>query len=608
MSSIQSLHRFLQHFHTVSGRRLPLSLALMVLLGLLEGVGIVLLLPLLSFVGVGDWQNGNARLDALLRACFDFLHLTPSLEGVLLLFAGLFVVRRFVLYHNELLSVQLQQDFMETLRGDLYHALLHSNWTFFLTHKSADFIQALTTDMNRIGHGSAYLLRGAVTLMMIGGYGLLALLIDPAITLLTGLIGGGVLLLLRKRMQAAAIDGKAITQITNGLFTAITEHLNGMKETKSFGAENNNLQHFQKLNRQNKDVIMRFNQGAVAAQMWFSLASTAVFCGFFYAAVRWFALPGASLLLLILIFARLMPQIAQFQQNLHHLSHVLPIYRFYRDLLDDCRAAMECDAPGKQNKLPPLTGQVRFEGVVYAYANRARAALDQIRFTIRVNQTTALVGPSGSGKTTAVDLLMGLMMPQQGALTIDGIPLAADNLKAWRAQVAYVPQDTFLIDGTVADNLRWADKAASETAMWHALEQAAADDFVRALPGQLNQPLGERGVQLSGGEKQRIALARALLRKPNLLILDEATSALDSDNEARIQQALHNLHGRLTIVIIAHRLYSLRNADQLLVLEDGALVQSGTWSELTRDDGPFRTMLEKQSGRNPQGGKIRSLS
>lgn len=595
MTSLQSLTSFMRRFHAVVGRRLAVSLLLMIALSCLEGIGILLLLPLLSFVGVGATGNQGSRLAAVLHQAFDTLHLPATLEVVLLLFAALFTLRRVVVYANEVLNVQLQQDFMERLRRDLYDALLHGSWPFFLTRKSADFLQALTTDMNRIGHGSAYLQRTLVTTLLIGGYLLLALLIDPGLTLVTAGIGGGVLWLLRKRLRNAALDGREITQITNGLFRAITEHLSGMKETKSFAAEGRNLEQFQTLNETNKALIMRFNRGAIAAQMWFSLASTAVFCLFFYAAVTWFALPGPSLLLLILIFARLMPQVAALQQNLHHLNHVLPVFQNYRELLAACREAREFTAD-QNDGVPPLSESLRLAGVSYAYAQRAQPALQQLDLDFAANQTTALVGASGAGKTTVADLLMGLISPQSGNFQVNGVPLSAQNLVAWRQQVAYVPQETFLFDGTIADNLRWAVVDADEAAMWRALERAAAADFVRALPQGLAQPIGERGVQLSGGEKQRIALARALLREPRLLILDEATSALDSDNESRIQQALDQLHGDLTIVLIAHRLYSLKRADQIKVLENGRLVQSGTWSQLATSDGPFQTMLARQNG------------
>ena len=205
--------------------------------------------------------------------------------------------------------------------------------------------------------------------------------------------------------------------------------------------------------------------------------------------------------------------------------------------------------------------------------------MGEVDLVIPAQRTTALVGPSGSGKSTIADLLTGLLQPDSGEIEVDGHSLSASDLPAWRRGIGYVPQEVFLFHDTVRANLLWACPEAEESEVWQALERAAAD-FVRQLPKGLETEIGERGVRLSGGERQRLALARALLIRPKLLILDEATSNLDVENERRIQRALAELRGQMTIVIIAHRLSSIRNADQIVVVEDGAIVERGSWEEL----------------------------
>jgi ATP-binding cassette subfamily C protein len=207
--------------------------------------------------------------------------------------------------------------------------------------------------------------------------------------------------------------------------------------------------------------------------------------------------------------------------------------------------------------------------------------LSGVDLTLPVRSTTAIVGPSGAGKSTLADILAGLLQATGGRIEIDGREL--NDRRAWRQSVAYVPQDTFLFNASVRENLLWATPAADETAIWNALELAAAAEFIRALPLGLDTLLGERGIRLSGGERQRLAIARALLRKPALLILDEATSALDRDNEARIQSALANLHGHLTMVVIAHRLATVRNADRIVVMQGGRVAGQGTYTDLAAD-------------------------
>ena len=190
---------------------------------------------------------------------------------------------------------------------------------------------------------------------------------------------------------------------------------------------------------------------------------------------------------------------------------------------------------------------------------------------------------------------MGLISPNEGSILIDGEKFGPERMRAWREQIGYVPQDTFLFNDTVKSNLLWASPDAKEDKINQTLRLAAAEEFVNSLPKGLDSILGDRGVLVSGGERQRIALARALLRKPSLLILDEATSSLDSENEKRIQNAIEKLHGQMTILVISHRLSTIRGADIIHVVEEGRLVESGTWDELiSKENGRFHAFCKAQ--------------
>jgi ATP-binding cassette subfamily C protein len=205
------------------------------------------------------------------------------------------------------------------------------------------------------------------------------------------------------------------------------------------------------------------------------------------------------------------------------------------------------------------------------------------------------VGPSGAGKSTLADLILGLIVPQQGRLLVDGSPLVPEFVQPWRKQIGYVAQDTFLFHDTVRSNLLWAQPHATEEEIWEALRFAAADACVFGLPRGLDTVVGDRGVLLSGGERQRLALARALLRKPTLLILDEATSSLDPESERRILRVIDQLLGSITIVTISHRLSAVRGAHVIHVLERGRLVESETFSALmVKENGKFRALYQAE--------------
>ena len=216
----------------------------------------------------------------------------------------------------------------------------------------------------------------------------------------------------------------------------------------------------------------------------------------------------------------------------------------------------------------------------YAYGDDDRPALDGVSFTIHAGQKIALVGRSGAGKSTVAQLLLRFIEPSGGRITVNGADLAAIPADVWREQVAWVPQMPYLFAGSVADNIRLARPDAPLEDVIRAAQQAHADPFIRALPDGYDTPIGERGARLSGGQAQRIALARAFLKDAPLLILDEATSHLDPDTEAEIQAAIRALMHHRTVLIIAHRLNTVRDADQIVVLDQGHVAEIGTHAAL----------------------------
>ena len=299
--------------------------------------------------------------------------------------------------------------------------------------------------------------------------------------------------------------------------------------------------------------------------------------------------------MLLLVFSRLVPRFSSALNSYQYFVGALPSYGNVMRRIAQCEA--EADGGVAVDTSPPeLRKAIRLGGVRFRYdMNAATHTIDDIDLDIPARNTTAIVGASGAGKSTIADLILGLIVPEAGDVRIDDAPLTPSLAYAWRSCVGFVPQDTFLLHDTVRANVLWAQPNASEQDVREALRQAAADTFVNQLPQGLDTKIGDRGVLLSGGERQRLALARALLRKPQLLMLDDATSALDSENEQRIRQAIADVHGQMTVVIITHRLSTIRDADVIHVLEAGRLVQSGTWNELLAvPSGRFRSLCAAQ--------------
>ena len=241
-----------------------------------------------------------------------------------------------------------------------------------------------------------------------------------------------------------------------------------------------------------------------------------------------------------------------------------------------------------------LNKVIRLENVSFSYGDDESYLMKDLNLQILVGKTIAIVGASGAGKSTVADLILGLIEPYEGKITVDNVPITK-CFTSWRSQIGYVSQETFLFNETIKFNLLLSQPQAQDEDVIVALKLAAAYEFVSKLPQGINTIIGDRGVKLSGGERQRLALARALIRKPVLLILDEATSNLDSDNEKKILKAIDNLHGEITILIIAHRLSTIKNADYIYLIDEGKILESGTWDKLiNKEEGLFRDICEAQ--------------
>lgn len=251
--------------------------------------------------------------------------------------------------------------------------------------------------------------------------------------------------------------------------------------------------------------------------------------------------------------------------------------------------------PNKEPQAPIEVGSISMKDVKFSYPTRADVpVLQAMSFDLPQGQTLALVGKSGSGKSTIASLLMRFYTSFEGEFTANGKPVASLDLQSWRGALALVPQDVLLFGGTIRENITYGNTEASDAMIIEAAKEANAWEFIEGFPEGLETTVGDRGVQLSGGQRQRIAIARALLKDPQLLILDEATSALDSESEYLVQEALDRLMKGRTSVVIAHRLSTIRKAHQIIVLEDGAVIERGTHEALMQNAGTYAELIKLQ--------------
>jgi ATP-binding cassette subfamily C protein len=413
------------------------------------------------------------------------------------------------------------------------------------------------------------------------------------LTLLTLAAGALLTWSVASRRRRASRIGEALTAADAALHATLSDALASMKLVRSYGAEPRHGAALDRAIGALRATHVGQASGPITIRLWFDLGASVALAAAAWVGIRQLAMHPAELVVLLVLFLRLTPQLSYLQVYYHGLLTDLPAFLAVSRLEQACAAEADQDA-GAAEAGPALAWEraVTLDAVTVRYGDVR--ALDAVSIEVPAGATIAIAGASGAGKTTLADVVLGLLPPETGCLRVDGRPLSRDTLRAWRDQVAYVPQDPFLFNTTIRENLLWAEPGASTADLEAALRQAAAG-FVFELPAGLDSPVGDRGSLLAGGERQRIALARALLRAPRLLVLDEATSALDSENERSIRDALDRLHGRMAILVIAHRLATVQTADRIYVLDRGRLVEEGTWSQLVaRDGGRFRALWRAQ--------------
>ena len=561
----------------------------------LEGIGLLVLAPLLQLVGVDAQQGPLSRVVSAFAAAFRVAGLRATLGNVLLLYVVIALLQSLLQRRQAVLSAVVQHHVVTALRTRLYRAVAGMRWIDFARTRSSDYTQMLTEEVDRVGTATSYLIDLLVTGITAVVYLALACRVSPSMTALVLTSGAALALLMRGRIGEAHAGGSDLSASWSRLYAAISEHLGSLKIAKSSGAVPRHAEMFAKASAEVGEISVANVRSYSQLRQRLSVGSAIMLAVVVYVSYVVLAISTAQLLLLLFLFARLTPRLVGLYERAHALAATLPAFTAVAEIERRAVAAAE---PAAATQCPiGLTDRIELQDVSFDYGADATrpSAVRSLTLTLAAGATTAIVGPSGSGKTTLADLIMGLLVPSHGAILVDGIPLGPERLDAWREQIGYVAQEPFLLHDTVRANLLWARPEATEDDLWHALASASADVFVSALPDGLDTVVGDRGVLVSGGERQRLSLARALLRRPTLLILDEATSSLDSENEARIQRAIDQLHRQVTIVIITHRLSTIRNADVIHVVDGGRLMESGSWNELVAlRSGRFRALCRAQ--------------
>ncbi len=481
------------------------------------------------------------------------------------------------------------------LRNELYRHIQYLDMKFFDRNRTGDLMSRVTSDIGMmqqlISSGmlqiitDVFIFVGIVSYMFFANWKLtvIALATFPLMYFTTRYFS--------KRMRGLYRNvQKSNAEVSNHL----QDTLSGIRLIKAFASEEYESERFAARSREN----MLANLASVKLRNiyepiidWINYLGYAAVLGF----GAWFAMHDKSLtigsIVAFLAYLRLLQSpVRHFSRLINTIQQSAAAYERIVEILAAQPDTIE--AEGAQS-LPPVGGRIEMRDIAFAY-QAANPVLHHFNLVLEAGQTTALVGSSGSGKSTIAHLIARFYDPQEGNITIDGIPIRDVTLRSLREQIGIVSQDNILLNGTIRENICYGKPDASDEEMIAAAKAANAHDFILSFEHGYDSAIGERGVKLSGGQKQRLSIARALLKNPRIVILDEATAALDTESETLIQQALATLLAGRTCLIIAHRLSTIQNADRICVLEKGTIIESGTHSTLLAENGRYKTLYELQ--------------
>jgi ABC-type multidrug transport system fused ATPase/permease subunit len=541
----------------------------------MEGVTILSLQPLMN-AGLGEMQS-DTWVTILAHIGLD-----PNKSIIISLFLfGFFGLSSATLHLvSDSMILSLRATIEAQYRQTISQAILHTPWTSFLSLRLGEIGDTVLMDGMHIAHGLSLFLYGVGAVMTMLGLIACTVAISLEMTLYTlGFCLCGYLLF----GWTASIARRYADQQKETLTTInelICDVFNNLKYFRAAGYSDA----AGKMTHQAFTSYAKayFRASIHSLTMRFAVEAGGIICilSFFWASIGFGIVNISAAIVFLALFYRTVPRVMAVQQSFYQAAIKLPWYISMQNrlaILNDTNAV----APGA--KEPSYNDSLELRKVSYSYPGASSITLKDINLTIANGKFVSLVGPSGGGKSSIIDICLGLISPDEGSVLIDGTDLRALDQHAWRRKVGLVLQESPIFHGTVLDNISWGEESPDRAWAEEVARQSGAWEFISRMPDGLDTEVGEKGAKISGGQKQRLALARAMYGKPSLLILDEPTSSLDAASEQHIMQTLGAIKGKCAILMVAHRLLSVRMSDTILFLEDGLIMESGTWQEFIDD-------------------------
>ena len=581
------------YFYKYLRHRIFLGMGLNIGVGILDGLGLAMFLPLLELASNSDAQaSGNlGKLDFLLEG-LERTGLELNLFTILLVMSTFFILKGVTQYISGVYNVKVKQYFIKTLRINLSVNMARMSYKAYMNSDAGRIQNTLTGEVSRVSRAYEeyfFAFEQTITALVYIGF---AFVVNPQFALLI-CIGGGVTNFIFKRIYTATkLASQKITTGSNFFQSLIIQFVTNFKYLKATGYINNyNRQIIEKINyiERNEFRVGKLSSFVRALREPILILTITVVI-----LIEVTLLNGAlsTIMLSLLFFYRALTAFMFIQQSYNKFLGFSGSLENMKSFQKEIRKAREIQGKGQIHK---FSREIELRNVNFSYGDHQ--VLKEINLKIIKNKIIAFAGKSGSGKSTLINIIAGLVPPTQGELLIDGKKGQEVSLASFQKKIGYITQEPVVFNDTVFNNISlWEEPTqVNLKKCYAAMLSASISEFVEALPEKENTIIGINGVNLSGGQKQRISIARELYKDVDILILDEATSSLDSETEKIIQRSLEKLKGAYTIIVVAHRLSTIKNADRIFILSNGKIVDEGTFSDLLVNSIKFKKMVELQA-------------
>jgi len=556
----------------------------------LEGIGLSFIYPIIEVAQSDDPSQASGPVMEAFVGTYEFFGIPFALGYLIIGVAAVMTVRYTLSFLVKWLGAMLAKRYEKHLRTLTFDGALDVEVGYYDDAGTDDILNAVITETRYSGKTIKTGITMTETLFLVLMYVVVMLYISPMMTTFAIVLLGGITLVLRFIIEPAVTIGSKVATANENVQQTVQAGTQGIRDVKLFGIRQEMFSNFLEFIEQYASSEINLARNEAAIKNFYELSAAITIFALIYIGFTFTGLSLGELGIFLIAMFQLAPKVSALNSKVYkvegYISHLVRTHEF----LDKINRRQESSG----DRSVSTVSHIEYDNVEFSYTGQ-ETVLREISFSVKRDEFIAFVGQSGAGKSTIVSLLVRMYDPDRGEIRGDGVDISEYDIQQWRERIAIVRQDPYIFNDTLANNVTIGNRDATQRDIERVCKIAKVNEFLDELPNGYDSELGDEGVRLSGGQKQRVSLARALLKDADFLVLDEATSNLDSNLEKEVQTAIESMGRNYGIIAIAHRLSTVKNADQIYTVENGKIIQQGTHNELLNESGKYADLYAIQS-------------